>query len=73
MKNKNEIIHKAIDYFGGRQELAKKLGVSYRSVIDWAGGRSNIGALNALKIEKLTNCEIKREDILPNYPWESLG
>lgn len=38
-----------------------------RSIFD-----PNYGSLNCAKIEKETNGVIKREDILPDYPWDEL-
>ena len=67
-----ESIQKAITIVGGAKELASIIGVSYKSVLDWKNGRTGLNIQNCLKIEQATEGKIKREDLLPNYPWESL-
>jgi DNA-binding transcriptional regulator YdaS (Cro superfamily) len=67
-----ESIQKAIAIVGGAKELASIIGVSYKSVLDWKNGRTGLNIQNCLKIEQATEGKIKREDLLPNYPWESL-
>lgn len=67
-----EAIQKAIDAAGGAKELAAKIGVSYKSVLDWKNGRTGITIPNCIKIEKATDCQVTRKDILPDYPWDEL-
>ena len=67
-----EAIKKAIEEVGGAKELALKIGVTYKSVLDWNNGRTGITINNCLKIEKATEGKVKREEILPDYPWDEL-
>jgi DNA-binding transcriptional regulator YdaS (Cro superfamily) len=67
-----EKIKEAIKEAGGAKELASRVGVSYKTVLDWKNGRTGITVTNCIKIEKATDGKISRKDILPNYPWESL-
>jgi DNA-binding transcriptional regulator YdaS (Cro superfamily) len=71
MANK-EFILKAIEIAGGANQLAKKVGVSYKTVLDWKNGRTGITIVNCIKIEKATEGKVSRKDILPNYPWDDL-
>lgn len=34
--------------------------------------KKTVSALNCMKIEKAANGEVKAEDILPDFPWETL-
>jgi DNA-binding transcriptional regulator YdaS (Cro superfamily) len=65
-----EAIEKAIEIVGGATALAKKLHVTYHTVLTWKNGRSSISSLNCINIEKITEGKVNRKDILPNYPWE---
>lgn len=65
-------IEKAIEVIGGTENLARKLDVSYQSVLNWKYGYAVPSALSCIRIEKLTNGAVKREDIITNYPWDEL-
>lgn len=65
-------IEKAIKIIGGAEKLARKLEVSYQTVLNWKNGFAVPASLNCVKIEKATNGAVKREDILPDYPWDEL-
>jgi DNA-binding transcriptional regulator YdaS (Cro superfamily) len=65
-------IEKAIEIIGGAEKLARKIEVSYQTVLNWKNGFSVPNSLNCAKIEKVTDGAVKREDILPDYPWEEL-
>jgi DNA-binding transcriptional regulator YdaS (Cro superfamily) len=65
-----DAIKKAIEFAGGATALAKKLHVTYHTVLTWKNGRSSISPMNCLNIERVTEGKVKRKDILPNYPWE---
>ncbi len=67
-----DLIKEAIIFAGGATALAKKMNVSYHTVLTWKNGRSSISTTNCQKIEKLTEGKIKARDILPDYPWEEL-
>ncbi|RZI45478.1 transcriptional regulator [Candidatus Finniella inopinata] len=68
----HEFIQKAIDLVGGATALAKKLNVSYHTVLTWKNGRSSVSTTNCQKIEKATDGKVKAKDILPDYPWDEL-
>lgn len=67
-----EKIKKAIEETGGAKELAARVGVSYKTVLDWKNGRTGITIGNCVKIEKATDGKVNRKDIMPEYPWEDL-
>lgn len=65
-------IEKAIEVIGGTEKLARKLDVCYQTVFNWKHGYSIPNAVSCIKIEKITNGAVKREDIIANYPWDEL-
>lgn len=65
-------LEKAINESGGIQNLATKTGVSYQTVLNWKSMRTSISPINCVRIEEATDGKVKREDILPGYPWEEL-
>lgn len=67
-----ESIQKAIDLVGGATALAKKINVSYHTVLTWKNGRSSVSTTNCQKIEKATDGKVTAKDILPDYPWDEL-
>lgn len=67
-----EAIKQAIQIIGSAPKLARDLNVTYQTVIFWKNGRVAPNPLNCVKIEKATNGKVKREDILPDYPWDEL-
>lgn len=62
-------IKKAIKVIGSASKLAIKLEVSYQAALNWNSGFAVPSPLNCVRIEKITNGVVKREDILPDYPW----
>jgi len=68
----SEAIKMAVKLAGGRQELAAKVGVSYKTILDWMSGRSGVSLQNALKIEKATEGQVNVKDILPGLNWSEL-
>lgn len=65
-------IERAIKVIGGAEKLARKLEVSYQAVLNWKNGFAVPNPLNCVRIEKITSGVVKREDILPDYPWNEL-
>jgi DNA-binding transcriptional regulator YdaS (Cro superfamily) len=63
-------IQEAIKITGGAKQFAYKVGVSYKTVLDWKNGRTGISPLNCIKIEQATGGAIKAKDIAPLRPWE---
>jgi DNA-binding transcriptional regulator YdaS (Cro superfamily) len=63
-------IKKAVEIAGGIRELALKSGASYQSVCNWLKGRSNPNPNFCIQIEKATEGKVKRNDIIPDFPWE---
>lgn len=70
-KVNKEILKEAIKHCGGMNQLADKVGVSYKSVSDWTSGRSELSLQNALKIEKVTERKIKDKDLIVDQ-WTNL-
>ena len=68
----SQAIIKATEILGGKQNLAKDVGVSYKTILDWISGRSGITVTNTLKVEKATGGKVKARDILPDFPWDDL-
>lgn len=71
-KGNAEAIKEATKVVGGYKQLAQKVGVSYKTILDWTSGRSGVTITNALKIEKATDGVIKAKEILPDFPWEDI-
>lgn len=67
-----ELVKQAIDIIGSITLFANKTNVSYKTALDWKHGRRTPSALNAMKIENVTEGKIKAKEILPGYPWEDL-
>jgi DNA-binding transcriptional regulator YdaS (Cro superfamily) len=65
-------IEKAIKLIGSAGKLSRKLDVSYQAVLSWKNGFAVPNAINCIRIEKVTKDAVKREDILPDYPWDEL-
>lgn len=65
-------IGKAIEIVGGGEKLARKIETSYQTVLNWKNGFAVPSVLNCIKIEKATEGKVKREDILPSFPWDEL-
>ena len=65
-------IAKAIEIIGGGERLARKIETSYQTVLNWKNGFSVPSIINCVKLEKATDGKVKREDILPDYPWDEL-
>jgi DNA-binding transcriptional regulator YdaS (Cro superfamily) len=70
-KVNKEILKEAIKHCGELNQLADKVGVSYKSVLDWTSGRSRLSIQNALKIEKVTERKIKAKDLIVDQ-WTNL-
>jgi len=70
-KINKEILKEAIKHCGGMNQLADKVRVSYKSVLDWTSGRSGLSIQNALKIEKATDGKIKAKDLIVDQ-WTNL-
>ena len=67
-----ESINKAIELAGGMTAFSLKMHISYQTVMNWKHGRRVPSPLYCSKIEKITERAIKKEEILPDYPWEDL-
>ncbi len=69
----NQLILKAIEIAGGANKLAKLVGVSYQTVLNWKNERFMPSHIHCMHIEKATKGKVKAIDILPNYPWSDLN
>jgi|APSaa5957512576_1039674.scaffolds.fasta_scaffold201868_2 DNA-binding transcriptional regulator YdaS (Cro superfamily) len=56
---------KAIQYFGTQGELAKQIGISQVAVSKWM--KNGIPPNRAIQIEQLTNGEITRQELRPDF------
>jgi DNA-binding transcriptional regulator YdaS (Cro superfamily) len=66
LRTKNELLNILIYNCGSQKKLAEKIGVCQQSVSKWIVGKANISAKNALKIEKMSNRQIKRWELCPH-------
>ncbi len=74
-KNQNyniDAILSAIKLFKTAEKFARAIDVSYSTVLNWKSGRFAPSPLNCLKIENITQGQIKKESILTNYDWKNL-
>lgn len=65
-------ITKASKIMGSRYKLAKALNMPHQTLYRWAHGQAIPSPISCLKIEKVTNGQVKKEEILPDYPWDDL-
>lgn len=68
-----EAVKKAIELMGGASTLSRSLAVAYQTVLNWRNGYASPSPLNCVKIEKAVNGGVKREEILPDYPWDEMS
>jgi len=59
-------IKKAVDYVGNQTELAKQLGVTRQAISNWVRLKSPVGVKHAVKIQEVTNGEVKFYDLRPD-------
>lgn len=64
-----DCIVKAIEIFGSMEKLSAAIGGSQASVYRWVHGKAIPSPLSCMKIEKVTNGKIKKEDIRPDFDW----
>jgi len=62
-------LHQAIRYVGSQAELARRLGVRPQLISQWKSGKRPIPPARAAQIEEITQGEVKRQDLLPDFPW----
>lgn len=65
-KSLNKELYKAFEIYGGLGLFADNMGVSKQTVSAWYHRRYEISLKNAIKIEKMTNGEVKALNILPD-------
>jgi len=68
---KNVAMEKAVSFFGGVLKLSEKLNVQQSSVSKWLHSKLPVPIKHAVKIEELTNGEIKAKDLRPDLKWLS--
>ena len=75
MKHKSnlESIKKAIDILGDLTKFSIALSISYQTGMAWKHGRRTPSPIHCIKIQQLTNGEVKAIDILPEYPWKDFS
>ena len=62
----NTAMKKAVLFFGGTVNLSKQLNTYHSNVSRWLYERRPIPIKHAIKIEKLTNGEIKAKELRPD-------
>jgi len=63
---------KAVEIVGGAKQMADKLGVSYPSVWAWLNSTRKLPAEHCPSIEKLTNGQVRCEDLRCDVDWSVL-
>lgn len=71
-KFNNDAFLKAVESGGGFTKVAKDIGVSYQTMLNWKNGRNSMSPENCEKLVKVTNYVVTKEQIMPNYPWADL-
>ena len=61
-----DIYKKIVEYFGSQVKTAELVGIKQPSVCAWLSGKAKMSAVNAQKIEKLTNGKFKAIDLCPH-------
>ncbi|AZD84986.1 helix-turn-helix domain-containing protein [Pseudomonas chlororaphis] len=59
----------AAKIIGNKAEMARRLDVKPPTVSQWCSGERPIPAARAVQIENLTQGQIKRESLCPDFPW----
>jgi DNA-binding transcriptional regulator YdaS (Cro superfamily) len=67
-----DMIKRAINMFGSSNRLALELKVTVITVYKWRDGKAVPSPENCLKIEKVTNGQVKARDIRPDLDWERI-
>lgn len=62
---------KAAEIVGTTYELARQLGVKPPTVHQWVTGDRPVPPKRAVKIEELTGGEVTRQQLCPDFPWNS--
>lgn len=57
---------------GGVNKLAGSLGISPAAVSQWAHGARRVPAERCLEIERLTNGQVRCEELRPDMDWSVL-
>ncbi len=64
-----QLINQAIEICGSQSELARRCGIKQGSVWNWLHRGKYLSPQMAIAIEKATRGEIKRKQLLPDFPW----
>lgn len=65
-----EAIKKASEICGSMSKLALSIGANYGSVFKWMHGKATPSPLYCMKIEKITDGQVKKEEIRPDFDWK---
>jgi DNA-binding transcriptional regulator YdaS (Cro superfamily) len=65
-------LEKAIAFFGSQAELAKALNRSRSHVNQWMTANKPVSIKVCPMIEKLTNGQVRAEDLRPDFDWAAL-
>ena len=66
IKQSQQAVEKAIEYFGTQEKLASVLGVSQSTISKWLTNLKQISFKSAYKIDELTNGKITIHDLRPD-------
>lgn len=67
-----ESISKAIEIMGSQKKLAIALEVSQPLISQFLSGKCAISPKYSLMIESLTNGEVSKESLCPDFPWSEI-
>lgn len=62
-------INKAISIIGGPSKVSRELHVTPQAVCFWRDGKRTVPAEHCPVIERLTDAEIRCEDLRPDVDW----
>lgn len=65
-------IQNACAKLGGQAALARELGLTAAAVSQWVAGIRPVPAEHCPRIERLTDGEVRCEELLPNVDWAYL-
>jgi DNA-binding transcriptional regulator YdaS (Cro superfamily) len=64
-----EALLRAIELIGSQAELARRLGVRPQLISQWTQGKRPLPPIRAAQIEELTEGQVTRLQLLPDFPW----
>ena len=67
--NPSEAAQRAAQIVGSKAELARRLKVRTPTVSQWCSGARPIPPARAVAIESVTDRQVTRQELCPDFPW----